>query len=570
MVPDIPLLAPPESGEARTFLALQKLPEDYRIFHSVAYRLGGFGRPAREGEIDFLVQRPGDGLLCLEVKGGQIAYDGRAYSWTSKNRSGDTYRIANPFDQVQTHMNDLVTEIGRRKPWGDDPPDFSYGYGVVFPDCAYAPPNEPISAPRQLVIDADDLVDTLEPRIRELFKHWDRPGKEPLTKRQIKQLNQQVLAPHFELSVSLNAELEWEERSLALLDEEQSICLEFLDLNGRAVVEGGAGTGKSLIACEVVRRLASEGADVLFLCYNLALGHQLRRTCASWGRLGGRIRAGAFHDLCREHAGKAGLEWTEPESRQAPETEEFWNVASNRLLAEASRMQPDRFDALVVDEAQDFHADWWPTLRGLLRDQEHARIVLFADSGQDLWSRDSLPAWGFPRFPLRTNQRNTRAIARFVALLGGVSFRDSPRTPEGEDPRRIRYSTHAEEREEAEKILTHLFEKGLKPSRIVLIGTRRIENSFLATDRSLAGCPVEAIADSGEPSSPSVLRYATPGRFKGLEADVVLLCDVDGGPRCSNRALYVAASRARLRLYVFLKRGFELDAVGPVLQESSA
>ena len=73
----------------------------------------GAGRPAREGEIDFLVLRPGDGILCLEVKGGQIAYDGRSYLWTSKDRSGATHRIADPFAQAQTQVKDLVAEIGR-------------------------------------------------------------------------------------------------------------------------------------------------------------------------------------------------------------------------------------------------------------------------------------------------------------------------------------------------------------------------------------------------------------------------------------------------------------------------
>ncbi len=47
----------------------------------------------------------------------------------------------------------------------------------------------------------------------------------------------------------------------------------------------------------------------------------------------------------------------------------------------------------------------------------------------------------------------------------------------------------------------------------------------------------------------------------GLEADVVLLLDVDGSPwSLEPRNLYVAASRARLRLFVFVKEGVELPA----------
>ena len=46
----------------------------------------------------------------------------------------------------------------------------------------------------------------------------------------------------------------------------------------------------------------------------------------------------------------------------------------------------------------------------------------------------------------------------------------------------------------------------------------------------------------------------------GLEADVVLLLDVDGSRwSLEPRNLYVAASRARLRLHVFVKEGVELS-----------
>lgn len=95
----------------------------------------------------------------------------------------------------------------------------------------------------------------------------------------------------------------------------------------------------------------------------------------------------------------------------------------------------------------------------------------------------------------------------------------------------------------------------MTPDRIVLIGTHRLERSFLREDPTLAGLRVEAVNDLGLASDPSVLRYATPHRFKGLEADVVMLCDVDGNPMsCAARNLYVAASRAKNRLYVFQSR----------------
>lgn len=86
------------------------------------------------------------------------------------------------------------------------------------------------------------------------------------------------------------------------------------------------------------------------------------------------------------------------------------------------------------------------------------------------------------------------------------------------------------------------------------MGTRKLEKSFLAAGGRLADHDFQSVDDSGCVRDRNVLRYATPGKFKGLEADVVFLCDVDGSPlSCSSRNLYVAVSRARHRLYIFHK-----------------
>lgn len=124
-------------------------------------------------------------------------------------------------------------------------PEFVHGHGVVFPDCDYAPGADPVSAPRELVIDARDLAGNVTARVEALFRAWGkgRPAA-PLTKRWVKRLGQQVLAPHFSLTLALGSALGWEEKALALLHEEQDVCLDFLHLNPRALVRGGAGTGK--------------------------------------------------------------------------------------------------------------------------------------------------------------------------------------------------------------------------------------------------------------------------------------------------------------------------------------
>src|SRR3954453_21958722 len=82
------LLEPPTSGAERDLFGLfeSRLPASYTVFYSVSWlaRRGGSG--ARDGEADFLIVHPDHGILVLEVKGGQIAYDGALDRWTSRDR----------------------------------------------------------------------------------------------------------------------------------------------------------------------------------------------------------------------------------------------------------------------------------------------------------------------------------------------------------------------------------------------------------------------------------------------------------------------------------------------------
>ena len=497
----------------------------------------------------------------LEVKGGQIAFDGRTGAWTSTARDGTVYGIKDPFLQAQRSVKAFTGKAAALSFEGQPMPEFVHGHAVVFPDCDFATGADGVSAPRELVIDAGDLAQDAAGRLVEIFRLWGaRRAAAPLTKKWVKRLGQHVLAPHFSLGLALGSALGWEEKALALLHEEQDICLDFLELNPRAVVYGGAGTGKTLVAVERARRLAAGGKDVLLLCFNRPLAHHLRAICASWEALPGRVWAGSYHELGRELCGLAGVAWAESPADDRTASEAFWNETSGVLLLEATQALGEKFDALVVDEAQDFLTEWWAVLGALLKEGELSPMVLFADPAQDLWQRGSVfPQW-LPVFPLRTNCRNTSAIAEYLGELTGSHPRVSPWTVRGEEPKVHRWRNAADEREKAGALIAQLLLKdGVGLERVAIVGMRRLANSCLAEKAELAGFPVVPIDDDGTAGVPGALRYATPHRFKGLEADVVLLLDVDGS-RWSLEPphLYVAASRARLRLHVFVKEGVEM------------
>lgn len=554
-------------SERKVLEALQALPDDWRVFSGVRFVVPPSGpHPATEREIDLLLLHPEHGMLAIEVKGGGVEYDARAMGgFFSTDRAGGRNRIADPFRQASSALHALEALVGRDGRCPDGSVDFARGHGVAFPDCDWEPRATPPDGPRELVLDRRDLAGgAVEERLVGLSRFWAAnrgQSLQPLGKQRLKKLAQEVLAPHFGLRPTLEGAMAWEESALLRLAEDQEQCLESLALNPRARVVGCAGSGKTVVAVEHALRLAAGGRRVLFLCFNRPLGQHLRAAVKAGGPNAGSVDVRTFHQLGREMWEKAGRVWDEPAAGTPPEeAAAFWKEETARRLGEALQVVPERWDALVVDEAQDFETTWWETLHWALVDPERSPVALFLDPAQDLYGRSGDFGLPLPVFPLRANRRSTRAIADFAARLGGVRVRHPYGVPDGEVPTVSSWATPEEERRLVEGKLRGLLEEEKVPlGRIVVVGTRRLEKSFLANAPKLWGLPVETIDDSGRTPGEGAVRYSTLQRFKGLEADVVLLVDVDGSPHaCTPVHLHVAASRARHRLYVFARQGVEL------------
>ncbi|WP_286355367.1 AAA family ATPase [Geothrix oryzae] len=123
---------------------------------------------------------------------------------------------------------------------------------------------------------------------------------------------------------------------------------------GRFHVSGGPGSGKSLLARQVARLWASEGRQVLLVAFNKAL------TYATQGMLddlekAGRANVFTYHDLAVTLLSAAErLPVCENESV-------FFNEqlpCDLNALLQTPEALPQRWDALVVDEAQDLDPEW--------------------------------------------------------------------------------------------------------------------------------------------------------------------------------------------------------------------
>jgi len=69
----------------------------------------------------------------------------------------------------------------------------------------------------------------------------------------------------------------------------------------------------------------------------------------------------------------------------AAQSQAYFEARLPNLLLKALARVPERFDALLVDEGQDFTAGYWRCLQRLLADPATARVYVFRDEAQDVF-----------------------------------------------------------------------------------------------------------------------------------------------------------------------------------------
>jgi superfamily I DNA/RNA helicase len=84
----------------------------------------------------------------------------------------------------------------------------------------------------------------------------------------------------------------------------------------------------------------------------------------------------------------------------------------------------ERFDAVIVDEGQDFRPAWWTVVQRLLRDPARGHLWVFWDPHQNIFTGEANLAerLGLPNYQLSANCRNSRPIANFARIVHEPAF----------------------------------------------------------------------------------------------------------------------------------------------------
>lgn len=528
---------------------VDQLPNDCIIYHSYPWlnssRNDRGNTTLKEGETDFVIILPSHGVLVLEVKGGVISYDDTSRNWSRVLDSGHLKPIQDPFEQARRNMHYLEKVIKLRGYQTSDKLPFTYGYAVVFPDCDYQG-RVPVGAEPAIIFSASDL-DFLSRRIITALSQWSRSDRPNLIEKDDLNKITKAISPKFDLLPVLFRKIEEQEEKLFRLTQEQLSLLAFLGERSRACIEGVAGSGKTMLAQAKAQEFADKGKSVLFVCYNKTLANWINSTLADEYK--SKITVKHFHGLCAEWAKKAGMNWSPTNGSQ---TNEFWRDAAGDILLDAIDYIPQRFDAVIVDEGQDFYPNWWMPLEMINREEESGPMYVFFDPKQNLYidQKGSLPALGEPLM-LPTNCRNTQSIAQKCSDILDVSIATKEGAPVGDKPLNISFDNETEIKNFIKKTTSNWLKGKLTYSQIAILSPNKKSKSavrdLLTIDNSVFTEDVESWK-----SSKGIL-YSTIKNFKGLEADAVILVDIpldEKNQYFKTADYYVACSRAKHLLII--------------------
>ena len=536
LLPAEPYFAHESERQVWELLASQLPPEAYLLASLKV-------EDARRGpmEADLVVIWPGEGVAVIEVKGGHVTLTNSG-QWQQNDRN--ERRAIDPFGQAKRAQYALHDWIQRKV----ELPAMRSAVLVVLPH-SYVPVGfDRIDEPRANIIDQADLPAAAD-KIRAALGArltGAQPPSPAHSERLAESLRQGLLNPN-DLGMMGHLVGDRDEQVEALVRAQEQL-LDNLRLLNRFEVRGAAGTGKTALALAQARRLTAQGQRVVFLCYTRLLARDLRKRTEEWPRNERPAVVKTFHNLADS--------W----HQQTPERpdQSFWERGSAELLEQAARSAPatEKFDAVVIDEAQDFGDAWWAAVRALLRDPENGGIYAFGDDDQRVFNREGTRALGLVPICLTTNLRNTKPIAAVAASM----IDNPPRLLDFDGAPVIFVDCPRDEAVDRADGMTEVLFDDWEPKNIVLLTTgarHPVEVEHLEQDPS-GELHERALWDA------DTVYYATAMKFKGLERPAVVVA-VNGFLPHARPAevLYVALTRAR-DLCVICGDASEIEAiVGP-------
>lgn len=498
---------------------MQRLSDDWLIFVNVLFQTDGF-----DAEADAILLHPVYGIGLIEVKGGEIGLKGG--KWVGTDRDPVSQLRSNSYKLQRI----LAAETGNRH--------LQVHSAICLPNIGRIKGRIPAGITSEQLILAPGL-DDLRATIDDVFC---TPYRSPKLSAQECQTIIDFLAPTAEFVYEPELVSNYIRRELDAICDAQVDTLSCLDVHNRVFVSGRAGTGKTYLATKWTQAGLYSDVDeppkrVLLTCYNDPLAQKLNAQFAnviSDDEFAPTLVVGAFLRTVLTLEGMPKLKIREDDPS-------FWMDELPAHLLKNWHLVTQRFDRIIIDEAQDFSPAWIGMLESLLDPEGEGKFFLLADTHQEVVSRGFVPpaiSAGWVHGELRQNVRNSRDIALVARrFLDGSAAPAS--LPSSEAFVGIASSRSSDVVANVKTCLDWLQHDDIHPKDILVVAGDTAIRDLLREELRLV-----KVGDSRQ----HMVACETAHRAKGLEYDAVIVAVSPKG--ISDTNFYVAVTRAVNRLYV--------------------
>lgn len=383
---------------------------------------------------DFVLLHPQRGIAVFEVKDWDLnainfEYRGtppKLHGTTSTHKDFTTRR--DPIAQIQAYKDELhelycpsLAEMGN--------PGFGViTAGLIFTNATDAQlrhlfPQRVLadlgfsSKFKQNVIVSKEALDNGE--LARVFPNAREQRREAMPSNVINELMSWLVQPEAVIEQSQPLELDAKQRDLVTTRTER----------GYRRIKGPAGSGKSLVVAARAAQLAKEGKqNILVVTFNITLKNYLRDLAVRWHRPDTKesITWLNYHRWAKRVCMSCG--YANEYKDLYADDKTLCDDALAALTKDALTQRTDNetspkqfeYDAILIDEGQDFRLSWWSSLQAALC--KGGEMLLAADYTQDLydtahaWTDEAMTGAGFrgPWSLLETNYRMPIAMIPYV------------------------------------------------------------------------------------------------------------------------------------------------------------
>lgn len=543
LIPDLHTLRLLDAGQYRERDILSQLadglPPDWTALHSVDWSsLHPDDGSQRFGEIDIVVMAPWGHLVLLEVKAGSVQHTtaGLVKHYGDHAKSVDL--------QIRIQHGALRGALNR-----EALPDVRLGQLLVLPDQRVT--TGTAAHPRERIVDSQDLPALCE-RVKTAM-----PADHGACLDTGRVLA--FLLNRFSAAIDVAAQATQVAQATCRLSNGLATWVpRITSPSNTFAIDATAGSGKTQLAMTLIQQALLRHERVAYVCFNRPLADHITTLVSH------KVEVGTVHEWALQRARKAGLE---PDFT----TPGVFDTITRTWLANAEA-QDASLDLLIIDESQDFDAEWVAALG--LRLKSGGRLYLMGDTEQALYGREAFELQDAVQIRCHENFRSPRQI---VATLNALRLTATPVEAmsafDGDVPDFVTSgNSDVAVVQATEKVLKALWAEGYAPEQVVVLNWHGAAGHapVLQCD-TLAGHRVRRWlgrfdAATNPVFSEGPLRAETVHRFKGQSAPVIVLTGLDFKELTEplRRRLFVAMTRAQHKL-VCVGNQAAMDALGRAL-----